>query len=137
MVERGQRDADRFRRARGARATEASQKRTRRLPSIDVNDEELARIHRLAAERHQAIAAFVRDAALSVEGRETNEDRKGQIAELRAHRRLFYQASNNLNQIARATNSTGEWQQETKSVIDAMMRYATRIDEDLERLRRS
>jgi hypothetical protein len=42
--------------------------------------------------------------------------------------------SNNVNQIAKATNATGELQPETTATLDAVRRTASRIDDAVDAL---
>lgn len=118
---------ERFKRARGQRATDPARKRRNRL-DVQMNDDELARVHRMAAERHMAVSAFVREAALSADSAETMQERKQLIGEMYSARRLLAQISNNVNQVARATNATGERQEETTGTLDAARRTARRIE---------
>lgn len=127
VVEPKQDEPERFKRARGSRATDSTSKRDRQL-RFDLNDQELASIHRMAAARHTAVSAFVREAALSADSAETMQERKQLIVELYSVRRLLAQMSNNVNQIARATNATGEWQAETAGTLEAARRTAQRIE---------
>ena len=127
MDEPSQGKPERFERARRTRATEDAAKRTRSV-RVRLSEVEHASIHRMAAARHMAVSAFVAEAALSADSAETMQERKQLIAELYSARRLLAQISNNVNQIARATNATGERQEETTGTLDAARRTARRIE---------
>ena len=51
------------------------------------------------------------------------------MAELFKLHRLLAAISNNVNQIARATNASGEIQDEMRATLDAVRRTAARVDE--------
>lgn len=56
------------------------------------------------------------------------------MAELFALHRLLAAVSNNVNQMARATNATGEVQAEMSATLDAVRRTAVRIDDAIDGL---
>lgn len=127
MSERQANESATFERKRRSRAGDQSAKR--HIPvKLMLNDVEHGRIHRMAAERHRAVAAFIVESALSADAVETNEDRKQLIVQLYQAHTLLARISNNVNQIARATNATGEYQKETGAALAAVRKTADRIE---------
>ncbi|UEJ84631.1 MobC family plasmid mobilization relaxosome protein (plasmid) [Brachybacterium halotolerans subsp. kimchii] len=103
---------------------------------VRVSPEEEGTLKRLALEQNVTIPRFLVEAALSVEQGETPTERKQAIAELFKLHRLLAAISNNVNQIARATNATGEVQDEMRATLDAARRTAARIDTTIDEMSR-
>ena len=74
------------------------------------------------------------ESALASATSETPTERRNAMAELFALHRLLAAVSNNVNQMARATNATGEVQAEMSATLDAVRRTAVRIDDAIDGL---
>lgn len=100
---------------------------------VGVSDEEEGALMRRALEQNVTIPRLLVESALSPDQRETPTERKQAVAELFKLHRLLAAISNNVNQIARATNATGEVQDEMRATLDAVRRTAYRIDDAVDR----
>lgn len=89
-------------------------------------------LERIAAAQHVSVPRLLVEAAMSSELRETPTERKAAMAELFALHRLVAAISNNVNQIAKVANATGEIQGELRSTLDAVRRTAERIDDAID-----
>ncbi|BDZ44022.1 hypothetical protein GCM10025865_33640 (plasmid) [Paraoerskovia sediminicola] len=89
---------------------------------------------RIAAEQHVTVARLLVESALSADWRETPTERRQALAELFAIHRLLAAVSNNVNQIAKATNATGEVHAELRGALVAVRRTAVRVDEAMDGL---
>lgn len=89
-------------------------------------------LERIAAAQHVSVPRLLVEAAMSSELRETPTERKAAMAELFALHRLLAAISNNVNQIAKVANATGEIQGELRSTLDAVRRTAERIDDAID-----
>ncbi len=101
---------------------------------VKVSPEEEVVLARLAAEQQVTIPRLLVESALASESSETPTQRKQAIAGLFALHRLLAAVSNNVNQIARATNATGEAQAETSVTLAKVREVAVRIDEAIDGL---
>lgn len=101
---------------------------------VKVTPEEEGQLLRLAEAQHITIPRLLVESALSSESSETPTERKQAMAELFALHRLLAAVSNNVNQIARATNATGELQPETAAALAKVREVAVRIDEAIDGL---
>lgn len=95
---------------------------------VKVSAEEEGRLLRLALAQGVTVPRLLVEAALASEAGETVTERRNAITKLFELHRLLAAVSNNVNQIAKATNATGEWQAETAATLDAVRRIAQRID---------
>lgn len=94
---------------------------------VKVTPEEEGRLLLLAGEQGVTVARLLVESALSGSA-ETATERREAMAELFAVHRLLAAVSNNVNQIAKATNATGEIQAELVETLRAVRRVAERID---------
>lgn len=101
---------------------------------VKVSPEEEGVLLRLAAEQHITVSRLLVESALMSGATETPTERKNAIATLFGLHRLLASISNNVNQIARATNATGEVQTELRATLDATRRTAERIDRAIDGL---
>lgn len=101
---------------------------------VKVSPEEEARLLRLALEQGVTVPRLLVESALASEAGETSTQRREAIAELFRIHRLLAAISNNVNQMARATNATGEVQAEMVSTLAAVRRTAQRIDDAVDEL---
>lgn len=101
---------------------------------VKVSPEEEGMLLRLAAAQHVTIPRLLVECALASATAETPTERRNAIAELFALHRLLAAISNNVNQMARATNATGEVRDEMSATLDAVRRTARRIDEAIDKL---
>ncbi|GAA1821276.1 hypothetical protein GCM10009749_35040 [Agromyces neolithicus] len=95
---------------------------------VKVSAEEEGILARLAAAQGVSIVRLLVESALSSESHETPTQRRELLAELFRVHRLLAAISNNVNQIAKATNATGELQAETVETLRAVRRTAEQID---------
>lgn len=86
-------------------------------------------LQRLARASHMSVPRFLVESALAMESGETITDRRATLTRLYEMHRLLATISNNVNQIARKTNATGELQPETSATLAAVRKTAMRIDE--------
>ncbi|WP_235857242.1 MobC family plasmid mobilization relaxosome protein [Occultella glacieicola] len=101
---------------------------------MKVTPEEEAVLLRLALAQEVTVPRLLVESALASETGETATERRNAIAELfRAHR-LLAAISNNVNQMAKATNATGEVQEDLVETLRAVRRTAGRIDEAIDGL---
>ena len=101
---------------------------------VKVTPEEEALLVVRAEAAHVTVPRLLVEAALAGGGGETPTERRQAMAELFGVHRLLAGVSNNVNQIARATNATGELQAELEGVLVAVRRTAERVDAVLEGL---
>jgi len=95
---------------------------------VKVTAEEEGRLLALALRYQVSVPKLLVDSTLSGGAATNAAGREELLAELfRAHR-LLAGIANNVNQIARATNATGEAQAETSATLAAVRRTAERID---------
>ncbi len=86
------------------------------------------------AERHgMSVPRLLVESAVSARG-ETPTQRRDAMSELFAVHRLLAAVSNNVNQIARATNVTGERQAETWVTLAKVREVAERIEAAVDEL---
>lgn len=95
-------------------------------------EEEGALLLRAKAQR-VTIPRLLVESALSAAG-ETPTERRQAMVELFGLHRLLAAISNNVNQIAKATNATGELQGETVATLAKVREVAERIDEAIDGL---
>ncbi|WP_244307953.1 MobC family plasmid mobilization relaxosome protein [Kineococcus rubinsiae] len=93
-----------------------------------VTPEEEGTLARLALAQRVTIPRLLVESALSAQASETPTERRNALAELFAVHRLLAAISNNVNQIARATNATGEVGEDLAATLRAVRRTAERID---------
>ena len=98
---------------------------------VKVSPEEEGVLLRLAGEQGVTVARLLVESALTA-GSETPSERRNAIAELFALHRLLASISNNVNQMAKATNATGEIQAELSATLGAVRRTAMRIDDAID-----
>lgn len=114
-------------RRRRANATEA---RTRLQP-VRVSEEERQRLVELAAEQRVSVSRLLVESALG--GGESPEGRRAVMAQLFELRRLLATMANNVNQLARTANITGQVPMALSgSLVDArdlMLRIDVMLDE--------
>jgi hypothetical protein len=95
---------------------------------VMVTPEEEGTLARLALAQRVTIPRLLVESALSAQTSETPTERRNALAELFAVHRLLAAISNNVNQIARATNATGEVGEDLAATLRAVRRTAERID---------
>ncbi len=101
---------------------------------VKVTPEEEAQLLCLAEAQHVTVPRLLVESALASAAGETPTERKQAMAELFALHRLLAAVSNNVNQIARATNATGEIQVETAATLKKAREVAVRIDQAIDGL---
>ena len=95
---------------------------------VGVSPEEEGMLLRLAAAQRVTIPRLLVESALASAASETPSERRNAMAELFALHRLLANIANNVNQIAKVANATGEVQAELHATLDAVRRTAERID---------
>lgn len=101
---------------------------------VTVSPEEEGMLLRLAAEQGVSVPRLLVESALAADAGETATERRSLVKSLFGLHRLLASISNNVNQIAKATNATGEVQAETAATLLAARRCAGRIDVLLDEL---
>jgi hypothetical protein len=101
---------------------------------VKVTPEEEGVLLRLALAQRVTIPRLLVETALASEAGETVTERRNAIAKLFELHRLLAAISNNVNQIAKATNATGELHPEIKATLAAVRRTAERIDAAVDEL---
>lgn len=100
---------------------------------VRVSPEEEGMLLRLAEAQHVTVPRLLVESALA-SGAETATERRQAIAELFGVHRLLAAISNNVNQIAKATNTTGEVQAETAATLGKVREVAERVDDAIDGL---
>lgn len=95
---------------------------------VKVTPEEEGVLLRLAETQHVTVPRLLVESALAAASSETPTERRNAIAELFRLHRLLAAISNNVNQMAKATNATGEVHDELVATMRAVRRTAERID---------
>jgi hypothetical protein len=96
-------------------------------------EEQEGRLRKLADEQKVTVPRLLVESALAQRG-ETPTQRREAIAELFALHRLLSGVANNVNQLARATNATGELPDQLGAVLGAVRRTTARLDEAIDKL---
>ena len=104
---------------------------------VKVTPEEEGMLLRIAEAQHVTIPRLLVESALASEAPETSTERKQAMAELFTLHRLLASISNNVNQMARATNATGTRPPELEATLAAVRRTAERIDDAIDGLSQS
>jgi hypothetical protein len=103
---------------------------------VKVSPEEEALLLRLAHEQRVTVPRLLVESALAAGAGETPTERRDAMAQLFGLYRLLASVSNNVNQMARATNATGEVQAEMVETLRAVRRVAERVDAAIDGLGR-
>lgn len=99
------------------------------MHKVRVSPEEEGLLLRLALAQNVSVPRLLVESAIASErGGETATERRDTLASLFGIHRLLGAVSNNVNQIAKATNATGEIQDELAATLAAVRRTADRID---------
>jgi hypothetical protein len=96
---------------------------------VTASPEEEGALLRLALEQGVTIPRLLVESALAQDAGETASERRATITKLYELHRLLAAISNNVNQIAKATNATRELHPETSATLAAVRKTAMRIDE--------
>lgn len=102
--------------------------------AVKVTPEEEALLLQRALALGVTVPRLLVESALADERGETVTERRNAAAELFGVYRLLGTIANNVNQMAKATNATGEVQRELSSTMAAVRRVADRIDAVLDEL---
>ncbi len=100
---------------------------------VKVTPEEEALLVQLAEAQRVSVPRLLVESALAAKG-ETSTQRREAMVELLAVRRLLAAVSNNVNQIARHANASGEFPVDAAGVLHGVRRVAQRIDTTLDEL---
>lgn len=114
------------RRARRRRANVAGGRQ--HFHKVAVSPEEEGTLLRMALEQRVTVPRLLVESTLAAASSETPTERREAIAQLFRLHRLLAAISNNVNQMARATNATGQVQDELEATLAAVRRTAERID---------
>lgn len=101
---------------------------------LKVSPEEEAMLLLRAERRGMTIPRYVLEAALSPIEAETIDDRRKVMAEVFRAVRMLGAISNNVNQLARHANATGELPAELSATLTAAREAMRRADEALDRI---
>lgn len=101
---------------------------------VKVSPKEEAILFRLATQQRVSIARVLVESALASEHSETPTERHDTIVELFKLHRLLGAVSNNVNQIAKVANSTGEIGEDLKATLAMVREVAGRIDQACDEL---
>ncbi|WP_170177740.1 plasmid mobilization protein [Thermomonospora umbrina] len=99
----------------------------KRAVKVLLTEEERATIVRRAEAARVSIPRLLVEAALSGNAR-TATERRAIVIEVLAVRRLVAALGNNVNQLAKVANSTGEIPDQLPAVLDAVQRVLDRLD---------
>jgi len=102
---------------------------------VKVSVEEEAALVVRALAQHVTVPRLLVESALSSAG-ETPSDRRNLAAELLGIRTLLAAVSNNVNQIAKHANATGELPENLLATVAAARSLMVRIDETVVRVKR-
>ncbi len=119
-----------FARRRRANAPVARQ----HFHKVKVTPEEEGQLLRLANEQNVTVPRLLVESTLAVEVGETATQRREAMANLFALYRLLGAISNNVNQMAKATNATGAVHVEMRATLAKVREVAEHIDAELDRL---
>lgn len=95
---------------------------------VKVSEADHARLVELAEEAGTTVPRLLVEAAFADRSAGTSTERRNALAELFRVYRLLAAVSNNVNQIARATNATGEVHEDLVATLAAVRRTAERVD---------
>jgi hypothetical protein len=111
----------------GRRRANATGGRRQHAHLVKVTAEEEARLQLRAGEQRVSVVRLLVESALAA-GTETASQRQEAIATLFGIQRLLAAVSNNVNQVARHANATGEIPAEAAAALSAVRRVVERID---------
>lgn len=106
----------------------------RRRHSVLVTPEEEGLLVRLAAEQGVTVPRLLVEAATAERVGETASDRRELLTELFGVHRALGAVGNNLNQLTRAANATGDLAVELEHTLAAVRRQLVRLDDTLDGL---
>lgn len=101
---------------------------------VKVSPEEEGELLRLAEAQHVTVPRLLVESALASGRAETRTERMQLMAKLFELHRLMAAISNNVNQIAKATNATGTLSPDLRATLEAVRRTASRIDDAIDEL---
>ena len=101
---------------------------------VKVTPREEALLLARAEAKHVTVPRLLVESALSAGSGQTATERRNLITELFRAVRLLASISNNVNQIAKATNATGEVQAEMVATLQAVRRVAMRVESAMDEL---
>lgn len=99
---------------------------------VKVTPEQELRLQERARDARMTVSRLLVESALADELGETATARREVAVELFGAFRLLASIANNVNQIAKATNATGQWQDDCEATLGAARRTADRINAALE-----
>lgn len=99
-----------------------------------MSPEEEALLQQLAQAQGVSVPRLLVETALASPGGETPTQRRDVLAQLFGVYRLLGSIANNVNQIAKATNATGEVSAELVETMRAVRRVAERVDATIDGL---
>lgn len=101
---------------------------------VTVTPEEEGLLLRLSLEQGVTIPRLLIEAATTEHAAETATDRRALLTELFGLHRGVAAVGNNLNQLTRGANATGEYSAELRHTLAAVRRQMIRIDEAIDGL---
>ena len=119
--------------ARGRRRRRVTGGRQGGEHRVKVTEDEEERLVERASAEGVSVARLLVESALAAQG-ETPSQRQELVGDLLSIQHLLGTIANNVNQIARATNATLEYQPETPAALDVVRRVCERIDATLDQV---
>lgn len=101
---------------------------------VRVSETEEGYLRRLALAHRVSVQRLLVESTMAAGSGQSLADRRAVIANLFALYRLAANVANNVNQIAKVANATGELGSELGAALDAVRRVAVRIDAQIDEL---
>lgn len=103
---------------------------------VSMSEAERARLYVLEERTGRSPSEILVSGALYAEDSESLAERRALASELMAVRRYLAALSNNVNQLARQANATGEFPEEARTALDRVRVIAERVNATVEGLGR-
>lgn len=104
--------------------------------SVYVTPEEAGRLARLAEAQHMTVPRLLIESAFARETGQTETERRELLTALFNLQRALGAIGNNVNQLAKVANATGEIGAELKGTLDAVKRALLRVDDAMDEVSR-
>lgn len=104
--------------------------------SVYVTPEEAGRLARLAEAQHVTVPRFLIESAFAQETGQTETERRELLTALFNLQRALGAIGNNVNQLAKVANATGEIGAELRGTLDAVKRALVRVDDAMDEVSR-
>jgi hypothetical protein len=104
--------------------------------SVYVTPEEAGRLARLAEAQHMTVPRLLIESAFAQETGQTETERRELLTALFNLHRALGAIGNNVNQLAKVANATGELGEELRSTLAAVRRGLERVDAAMDEVNR-